>query len=334
MEMPFVSIVIPALNCAHEVSDCIAALRAQDYPADRMEIIVADNGSTDDTVERLNELGVFTVVRRERGRSRALNAGLARARGEIILTTDVSCRPRRNWVSKVVQCFENPDVGCVAGEIEMLPTHSNLALRFQERNRYMSPLHAFSRRQLPHLPFADGANASFRRKVFEEIGAFEESFFKGADVEICYRLLILTDYKIVFCPDCVVEEPGEPDLKALLRQRFRMGMGTNLMQARFPAFFERNKEKISIKRCYWALRSRLGKIARFVYAAFRNDRATVEDAFVRYLMSIWQNMGKYYGVWYLKRQRSKPTPLDSERTTFFMESMDSLKYRIILIAGL
>lgn len=74
MEPPFVSVVIPTLNSAHEVDACITALRAQDYPVSRFEIIVADNGSTDGSTERLEKLGVKVVVRLERGRSRALNA--------------------------------------------------------------------------------------------------------------------------------------------------------------------------------------------------------------------------------------------------------------------
>ena len=56
-ELPFASVIIPALNCAHEVDACIAALRAQDYPAERFEIIVVDNGSTDGTAERLERHG-------------------------------------------------------------------------------------------------------------------------------------------------------------------------------------------------------------------------------------------------------------------------------------
>ncbi|MHB1187342.1 glycosyltransferase family 2 protein [Thiobacillus sp.] len=330
MEPPFASIVIPTLNCAHEVDACIAALRAQDYPASRFEIIVADNGSTDGSTERLEKLGVKVVVRPERGRSRALNAGLAAARGDIILTTDMGCVARTNWISTVVACFADPDVGCVAGEIKMIPSGDNLALRYQARNNYMSPLHALSRRKLPYLPFADGANASFRRAVFETIGGFEESFFKGADVEICYRLLVLTDYKLVFCPDCVTEETGEPDLKALLHQRFRMGMSANLMRARFPEFYAGGKNRTSLRKLYWSTRENLTGLSRFLAGIAKGDRAAMEDAIVRYLMRLAQSRGSRHGARYLQQQPVRPTPLDGERLKEFMGRLDRLNERIIL----
>ena len=330
MEPPFVSIVIPTLNCAHEVDACIAALRAQDYPASRFEIIVADNGSTDDSTVRLEKLGVKVVVQPERGRSRALNAGLAAARGEIILTTDMSCIARPDWISQIVACFEDPRVGCVGGEIEMIRSHDNLALRYQARNGYMSPLHAAARRKIPFLPFADGANASFRRAVFEEIGGFEESFFKAADVEICYRLLVLTHYKILFCPDCVVEETGEPGLKALLRQRYRMGLGSSLMRVRFPEFYAGGENNNTLKARYWSARENLTGLVRFFAMLARGDRPAMEDAFVRYLMGLAQSLGVRHGGHHLQRQAVQPTPVDSERLKAFMARMDKLDERVLM----
>lgn len=327
---PFVSVVIPTLNCANEVDACIAALRAQDYPASRFEVIVADNGSTDGTADRLEKLGVTVVVRPERGRSRALNAGLAVARGEIILTTDMGCVAQPDWISTVVACFADPDVGCVAGEIKMLPSGDNMALRYQARNNYMSPLHALSRRKPPYLPFADGANASFRRAVFDTIGGFEESFFKGADVEICYRLLVLTDYRIIFCPDCIVAETGEPDLKALLRQRFRMGMSANLMRARFPEFFAQGESVPSLRKLYWSTRANLGGLARALGSLARGDRAPLEDAIVRHLMGLAQRRGARYGVRYLQQQPAQPTPLDGARLREFIGRLDKLDDRVML----
>src|SRR4029079_17145761 len=108
------------------------------------------------------------------------------AHGEIICTTDISCMPEPQWIAEIVSSFADPQIGCVAGEIKQLPGPDNSAVRYQARTNYMSPMHALKRDRLPFLPFADGANASFRRQVFDQIGPFEETFYKGADVEICY----------------------------------------------------------------------------------------------------------------------------------------------------
>ncbi len=331
-ESPFVSVVIPALNCVHEVDDCISALRAQHYPADRFEIIVVDNGSSDGTDKKLQAHGVHLERMPEKGRSKAQNAGLKVARGEIILTTDMGCIARPDWISNVVACFRDPAVGCVAGDIVMLPTGANLALRYQARKRYMSPLHALKRRRLPFLPFADGANASFRRAVFDEIGGFESSFFKAADVEICYRILVLTEWKIVFCPDCLMEEAGEPDVKTLQHQRYRMGLGSHLLRARFPAFFERDEAASSSgpRERYWALREHLGEAGRWLGALLSLDRAYLEDWWVSRLMAQAQARGEREGVAYLRQQPAQPTPIDDARLRAFMARMDRLDERVLV----
>jgi cellulose synthase/poly-beta-1,6-N-acetylglucosamine synthase-like glycosyltransferase len=314
------------------VDACIAALRAQDYPADRFEIIVVDNGSTDGTAQRLGELGVHVEHMPQRGRSKAQNAGLKVARGEIILTTDMGCIAQPDWIRNVVTCFADPSVGCVAGDITLLPTGNNLALRYQARQCYMSPLHALKRRKLPFLPFADGANASFRRAVFDEIGGFEASFYKAADVEICYRILVLTQWKIVFCPDCLMQEAGEPDLKALLHQRYRMGLGSHLLRARFPAFYEYAQAQSSagLKARYWAWREGVQHSARWWGALLRLDRAYLEDWFVARLMARAQARGERDGAAYLARQPVKPVPLDDAHLRAFIARLDQLDERILV----
>lgn len=330
MHLPFVSVVIPALNCEHEVNDCILALRSQDYPAEMFEIIVADNGSTDDTVEQLHKLNVKTVIQQERGRSRALNAGLEQVTGEIVLTTDMGCRPHSDWISNVVRCFSDPTVGCVAGDIHMIMKGSNIALRFQERNHYMSPMHAYSRRKLPFLPFADGANACFRRSIFDEIGNFDESFFKAADVEICYRLLVLTNYKIVFCSHCTVSEAGEENLYSLLKQRFRIGMGTHLLRIKYPLFFKINETNNPLKHFFWKLHYSSKLFIRLISDISNKENISLEDKFVRILMSLSQKIGYTYESFVINKLPTLPTPIDQELALIFINKFNHLHTRIVM----
>lgn len=336
-DQPFVSVLIPALNCAVEVADCVAALRAQDYPADRFEILIVDNGSTDGTLERIRESGVQAPVRPERGRSRALNAGLKHTRGEIICTTDISCRPEPGWISAIVGSFRDPAVGCVAGEIRMLPDSDNAALRFQNRTGYLSPMAALQRRQLPFLPFADGANASFRRQVFEEIGPFEESFTKGADVEICYRLFLLTRYQLLFNYNAVVWEPGEPNLKALLKQRFRIGIGWNLMRMKYPQLYESQRSSRNPRQMYWAMRQTAGNacglIADNLRALFGAKRSAAEDRNLRMLMSLAQAYGRWYGRWHLAVRGIRPEPVDPARLAAFIADERRLDGRVTVVGA-
>lgn len=334
--LPFVSIVVPALNCAEDVQGFADAIRQQDYPADRFEVIVVDNGSNDDTFERIRAAGLVAQQRKERGRSRALNTGVNAARGDIILTTDLSCRPEPNWIRAVVATFAaHPDAGCVAGEIKLLKTHENAVIGFQERTHYMSPLLALNRTRFPFMPFADGANASFRKRVFEKIGGFEESFVKAADVEICYRLFMLTDYTLVFNSAALVWEPGEPSLRALLHQRFRMGLGANLLRMRFPALYAASRSTFDLRRAYWQWRQRLAfslnLLALNVGALFGYKREAAMDADIRQLMSWFQSYGRHYGRWWLQRRGIRPDPVDEARLRRFLEDPEKVRERVLLV---
>ena len=312
---PFVSVVIPVLNCAEEVEGCISALRAQDYPADRFEILVVDNGSVDDTVARLRACGVTALHRPERGRSRALNTALESALGTIICSTDISCRPEPHWLSEIVRNFEDVSVGCVAGEIKLVKTRNNLAIRYQDRKKYMSPMAARLRLRPPFLPYADGANASFRREVFDAIGPFEESFFKGADVEICYRMLFLTSFRMSFNERAVVWEPGEEDLRALLKQRFRIGMSNVLFRRRFPELFAKRRGGRGYRQAYWWLRDRLAALAAFLgspaSAGDSSRRERLADGTIEWLMGRAQALGRVYGRYFLARNGIEIKPVQS-----------------------
>lgn len=335
--MPFVSVVIPVLNALDEISGCLDALRAQDYPADRYEIIVVDNGSCDGTFELLQQSGVTVLQRPERGRAKALNAGVQRARGEIICTTDISCQADANWLRTIVASFDDPTVACVAGEIKQVKGVENAVTRFQERTNYMSPMRAIHRKRLPFLPFADGANASFRRSVFEQIGWFEESFSKGADVEICYRLFVLTPHKILFNYDAIVWEPGEPTLKALLYQRYRMGIGWNLMKLRFPELFTQQQGKKKPRELYWQLRGSMGRgfalVVQNARALFGYGRDGAMDANLTLLMGLAQWYGKVRGRRMVLRQTPRPEPVDSRALRVFVDHVDSLPQRVMVHHG-
>lgn len=331
--LPLVSVVIPALDAAADVPACMAALRAQRYPAERLEVIVVDNGSTDGTQRALEAAGVRWTTRRERGRAKALNAGLALAHGDIICTTDISCRPEPRWISEIVGSFRDPGVGCVAGEIKLLRDGDSTALRFQERTNYMSPMLALKRDRLPFLPYADGANASFRREVFNEIGGFEETFYKGADVEICYRIFLLTRYKIVFNHRAVVWEPGEPGLGALLKQRYRIGLGTPLMHLKYPALYASHAAPRGLKARYWALResvARLGRIAKGLVKglADRAARAQAVDESLAVLLGAAQRYGRWRGRAYV-RTVEEPRPIQPEAVAAFLAGGGSVRERVV-----
>lgn len=335
-ELPLVSVVIPVLNGGDDIEGCVRALRAQNYPADRFEILIVDNGSEDGTREAVEALGLHCFVRLERGRSRALNTGLAAARGEIICTIDISCRPVPEWIGEIVKTFENPEVGCVAGEIRLLRTVDNMATRFQERTNYMSAMSAIHRTRAPYFPYADGANASFRKVFFDEVGPFEESFIKAADVEICYRLLFMTDYKIAFNPHALVWEPGEKDLRTLLNQRYRIGIGWVLMMKRFPLLY-RELPTRTMRQRYWGAREAANKTISLVVALLKtpfsqSSRERFQDLLILQMMIVAQRLGKRHGRRVVSDLASPPQPIDAQYLEGASSQEFSIKHRILSLS--
>lgn len=121
---PFVSIIVATRNRAASLARTLDALVAQEWPRDRYEIIVADNGSTDGTsavvqhcARRPDACAARCVFVPTGGKSQAVNAALPLARGEIFAFTDDDVRPEREWLSQLAHSFDDRDVDFVAGRI-------------------------------------------------------------------------------------------------------------------------------------------------------------------------------------------------------------------------
>lgn len=108
-----VSVVIPVLDDAEELAACLLALAAQTRSPD--EIIVVDNGSSDDSAEVARRLGARVVTEHRRGIPHAAAAGYDAATGSIIARLDADSRPRLDWVENVVAAMADPRVDAVTG---------------------------------------------------------------------------------------------------------------------------------------------------------------------------------------------------------------------------
>jgi glycosyltransferase involved in cell wall biosynthesis len=119
-ELPTVSMIIPVHNEAARLERKIANTLALDYPADRIEVVFVSDGSTDSTVSTIRShvdprVNLIELPER-RGKAAALNAGLARVSGDIIVFTDASIVLAPESIRAIVQPFSDPGVGCVSGE--------------------------------------------------------------------------------------------------------------------------------------------------------------------------------------------------------------------------
>jgi glycosyltransferase involved in cell wall biosynthesis len=115
--MPVISVVIPALNDSEMLATCLEDLAAQTRLAD--EIVVVDNGSTDDTAEVARRAGARVVTEPRRGIPAATAAGFDAARGTIIGRLDADSRPPTNWLAEIEARFnQDPDLAALTGPAE------------------------------------------------------------------------------------------------------------------------------------------------------------------------------------------------------------------------
>jgi len=114
---PFVSLLIPAYNEARVIARKIENSLALDYPLERLEIFIVSDGSTDQTVEIARSAGGVGVLAlpKNRGKVAALNAGVPRLRGEIVVFSDASGMLARDALLHLVENFADPSVGAVCG---------------------------------------------------------------------------------------------------------------------------------------------------------------------------------------------------------------------------
>jgi glycosyltransferase involved in cell wall biosynthesis len=198
------------------------ALVRQDW-IDPLEIVVADNGSTDSTrdiaLSYVGRLPLKVVDASEtRGRAHALNIGIANTSGEMILFLDGDDIVDQAYVSTMVAVLERHPV--VAGRLEVCE------LNDWRRNTDPDGTQSagISGGMMGWLPFAFGASLGIRRSVIAEVGPFDGTVPRNEDVEFCYRLQ-LHGHSITFVPIAVVHYRLRSSAKAVFRQSRESGRG-------------------------------------------------------------------------------------------------------------
>jgi len=191
---PRISVVVPVYNGEATIRTCVEALLGLDYPSDRFEVIVVDNKSTDGT-RRLVEGYPVTLLQEAAVQSSyaARNLGITRASGDVIAFTDADCVPERGWLRAIVAAIDAPDVGGVAGAIEAFRADSPVE-RYQAQ-RAIRADRAYSHKV---LPFAQTANAAYKREVFEKIGLFDPTLIYGGDLDFSWRMQSAGGLRLVY----------------------------------------------------------------------------------------------------------------------------------------
>jgi glycosyltransferase involved in cell wall biosynthesis len=230
--LPFVSVVVPVLNGERTLEESLATLLSVDYPPDRREVIIVDNGSTDRTAEIARSAPIRYLFEPRRGTARARNLGIEASRGQIVAFTDADCLVARGWLRELVGGFDGDRVGAVAGDILPFPPRT-AAERYAARTRHLAPRRYLSR---PQLPFAVTANLAFRREVFGQVGLLDPDAPRGGEcTDFCTRFLRRTGQRIELAPRAVVFHRHRSTTWELMRQQWNYGRGHAFLYRKYAA---------------------------------------------------------------------------------------------------
>ena len=227
-DWPKISVIVCTYNGARTLRECLSALTDLDYP--NYEVLVVNDGSTDDTAFIAQDYPVRLISQPNKGLSAARNTGLAASEGEIVAYIDDDAFPHRYWLRYLAAAFGRaahvgidgpnlspPGDGFVAECVAAAPGN---------------PLHVLLSDELAeHIP---GCNMAYRKEALVAIGGFDPRFrAAGDDVDICWRLQDRGS-TIGYCPTAVVWHHRRNSIRAYWKQQYGYGKAEAQLEDKWP----------------------------------------------------------------------------------------------------
>lgn len=210
MSSPSVSVIVPTRNRASLLRRCLHSLLAQDCPEDLYEVIVVDDGSTDDTPGMVAELcsARLRYIRQPPlGMVQARMRGVSESRGSVICFIDDDARAEPSWLAALTRVFETEDVGMVGGRVRPAPADA-VVTRIDELGRLRwSGFDVDPAADLTGVEFVIGANMGIRASALDSVGGFDAGFDGTAlreETDLCVRVR-RKGWRIMFEPRAAVD---------------------------------------------------------------------------------------------------------------------------------
>ena len=226
--LPPVSIVVPAYNEGRVMERALASLMELDYP--EYEVVVVDDGSTDDTLARAaawegrrGPVEVKVVTKRNGGKASALNAGIAVSQHPFVLCMDADSYLEPKTLLRAVEHFTDPSVGAVAGNVKV-ENRGKIITKLQALE-YIEGLNMPRRAQgfVAAVNIVPGPVGMFRREALEEVGGYDtDTFAEDADLTL---KLISSGWRVVYEDGAIAWSEAPERWIDLVQQRYRWTRG-------------------------------------------------------------------------------------------------------------
>ncbi|MDZ7377365.1 MAG: glycosyltransferase, partial [candidate division KSB1 bacterium] len=232
--MATISIIVAMKNEGTNVRSCLEALIRQNYAKDKMEIVVVDDGSTDETPQLLeayrSQCPGLKVIRHQSsvetfgGKKSALSTGIKASEGEILLFTDADCVPPADWAAKTAAHFA-PGVGLVVGFSPLYDPKDTLIGKLLLIDSLVNGIVAAGSIGLGTAATCTGRNLAYRRQVYDQVNGFNDimTSISGDDDLFLHLVLQKTNWQIRFAREksTIVPSYQSKNIVGLFHQKKR-----------------------------------------------------------------------------------------------------------------
>ena len=226
---PSVSILISVHNVENIITSKLENLSELSYPKNKLQIIVVDDASTDKTLKKINEfidknsdLHIDVVKQHSwKGKAKALNRGLKKAKYDILILTDADALLPKNIITNAMQYFFDPSIGALSGRYVPLNTATNWVTESEDTYLNLMSLVRLGESKIHSTIRFEGSFCAFKKKAFDE---FDED--TGADDSGTALKIIQNGYRAIFIPE--IHAYGEVSNKIGSKIRIKIRRATHL----------------------------------------------------------------------------------------------------------
>jgi cellulose synthase/poly-beta-1,6-N-acetylglucosamine synthase-like glycosyltransferase len=226
----FISVIIPFRNEEENLPGLIQNISEQQFPHHLMEVVLVNDHSTDNGIEKLEALRtehhwLKVISSAGRGKKEALKRGISSATGEVIVTTDADCHFWKDWLQTIAETYFslNPDMIVMPVGMEAGP---NWLAKFQQNDYLALQMVTAGALGIDKPIISSGANLAFRKKAFLEASKLlhGENYLSGDDVFLLHTFKSLS-FRIIYLKSvqAMVKTNPANSLKQFLFQRMRWG---------------------------------------------------------------------------------------------------------------